>query len=126
MNICIIILGGGISLFLISPKLAGVALVSVPFAVFIMSILGTSLRSLSKRSQAQSEKATAVCEEALSNIRTVRSCACEYSEIEMFRKETDSAADLSQKLGIGIAVFQALTNLFLNGYMHSIKLKILK
>lgn len=108
-------LGGGISLFLISPKLATVALVSVPFAVIIMSILGGALRSLSKKSQAQAERATAVCEEALSNIRTVRSSACEFSEIEMFRKETNAAAKLSERLGVGIAVFQALTNLFLNG-----------
>lgn len=92
-----------------------VALVSVPFAVLFMSMLGNALRSLSKQSQAQSERATAVCEEALSNVRTVRSSACEYSEIEMFRKETNAAADLSQRLGVGIAVFQALTNLFLNG-----------
>lgn len=108
-------LGGGISLFLISPKLATVALVSVPFAVIIMSILGGALRSLSKKSQAQAERATAVCEEALSNIRAVRSSACEFLEVEMFRKETNAAAKLSEKLGVGIAVFQALTNLFLNG-----------
>lgn len=109
------LIGGGISLFLISPQMGAVAIVSVPFAVFFMSLLGTSLRSLSKRSQAQSERATSVCEEALSNIRTVRSSACEYTEVELFRKETNAAAELSQKLGVGIAVFQALTNLFLNG-----------
>lgn len=102
-------------MFLISPKLAIVACVSVPFAVVIMSLLGQTLRELSKESQAQAEKATAVCEEALSNIRTVRSSACEYSEVELFRKETDAAMIISQKLGIGIAIFQALTNLFLNG-----------
>lgn len=111
------LIGGGVSLFLISPQLSAIALVSVPFAVLFMSLLGSALRSISRRSQAQSEKATAVCEEALSNIRTVRSSACEYSEIELFRKETDMAADLSQELGVGIAVFQALTNLFLNGYV---------
>lgn len=109
------LIGGGISLFLISPQMGAVAIVSVPFAVIFMSILGTALRSLSKQSQAQSERATAVCEEALSNIRTVRSSACEYTEIELFRMETNAAAELSQKLGVGIAVFQALTNLFLNG-----------
>lgn len=109
------LIGGGISLFLISPKLAAVAMLSVPFAVIVMSLLGSALRSLSRKSQAQTEKATAVCEEALSNIRTVRSSACEFSEIEIFRRETDEAARLSQKLGVGIAIFQALTNLFLNG-----------
>lgn len=89
---------------------------SVPFAVIFMSLFGGALRLLSKQSQAQAERATSVCQEALSNIRTVRSSACEFSEIEMFQKETNEAARLSQQLGVGIAVFQALTNLFLNGY----------
>lgn len=95
--------------------MAGIALVSVPAAVFVMTWIGGALRSLSKRSQAQSEKATSVCEEALSNIRTVRSSACEYTEVAIFERETNAAAELSQELGVGIAVFQALTNLFLNG-----------
>lgn len=90
-------------------------MISVPFAVIFMSMLGGALRAISKKSQVQSERATAVCEEALSNIRTVRSSACEYSEIELFLKETNEAAVLSQQLGVGVAVFQALTNLFLNG-----------
>lgn len=118
------LIGGGISLFLISPQMCAISLVSVPFAVLFMSLLGNALRSISKRSQAQSEKATAVCEEALSNIRTVRSSACEFSEIDLFRKETNAAADLSQKLGVGIAVFQALTNLFLNGYVLFVHIEV--
>ncbi|XP_063695488.1 mitochondrial potassium channel ATP-binding subunit [Culicoides brevitarsis] len=109
------LIGGGISLFLISPHLATVALVSVPAGVLIGSIFGASLRILSKRSQIQSEKATAVCEEALSNIRTVRASACEMTEVELFSRETEQAAILSQQLGTGIAAFQAMTNLFLNG-----------
>ncbi|XP_037034874.1 mitochondrial potassium channel ATP-binding subunit [Bradysia coprophila] len=109
------LIGGGVSLFMISPEMATIALISVPVAVGVMSLLGGALRSLSKRSQAQSEKATSVCEEALSNIRTVRSNACEYSEMTLFQRETNAAADLAQQLGVGIAVFQALTNLFLNG-----------
>lgn len=119
MQLYEILSGGGISLFIISPEMATIALISVPVAVGVMSLLGGALRSLSKRSQAQSEKATSVCEEALSNIRTVRSNACEYSEVELFKRETDAAADLAQKLGVGIAVFQALTNLFLNGLAHT-------
>ncbi|XP_055530564.1 mitochondrial potassium channel ATP-binding subunit [Wyeomyia smithii] len=109
------LIGGSVSLFLISPQLASIALVSVPAAVAMFSFLGRSLRLLSKKSQAQSERATSVSEEALSNIRTVRASASEYSEVELFRQETDKAAVLSQQLGVGIAVFQALTNLFLNG-----------
>ena len=103
------LIGGGISLFIISPEMASIALVAVPLVVGLMSMLGGSLRSLSKRSQAQSEKATSVCEEALSNIRTVRSNACEYNEVELFKRETNTAADSAQQLGIGIAVFQSLS-----------------
>lgn len=99
--------------------MATIALISVPVAVFVMTMLGGALRNLSKQSQAQTERATSVCEEALSNIRTVRSSACEYTEVGLFERETNHAAELSQKLGIGIAVFQALTNLFLNGSVKS-------
>lgn len=113
------LIGGGISLFLISPKMSAIALFSVPIAVGFMSLLGRTLRSLSQKSQMQAERATSVSEEALSNIRTVRSCACEYSEVDLFRRETNAAAELSQRLGVGIAVFQALTNLFLNGMVLS-------
>lgn len=109
------LIGGSISLYLISPQLAVVALVSVPTAVFLGSILGSTLRSLSRKSQSQSERATSVCEEALSNIRTVRSNAAENAEIVNFERETDLVAVFSQELGVGIAVFQAVTNLFLNG-----------
>lgn len=109
------LIGGAVSLFLISPQMSVIALVSVPLAVAAMSTLGGALRQLSKQSQEQSERATMVCEEALSNIRTVRSNAAEFAEVRLFEVETSAAADFSQRLGVGIAVFQALTNLCLNG-----------
>ncbi|XP_059608462.1 mitochondrial potassium channel ATP-binding subunit [Phlebotomus argentipes] len=113
------LIGGGISLVAISPHMAGVALISVPSVVLMFSMLGQSLRALSKKTLAQTEKATAVCEEALSNIRTVRSNASEYQEAEVFERETNEAATLAQNLGSGIAVFQALTNFMLNGMVAS-------
>lgn len=109
------LIGGGVSLFMISSQLATIALISVPVAVLTLSIIGQGLRGLSKRSQAQSERATSVCEEALSNIRTVRSSACEYSEMDLFDRETQKSAELAQQLGYGIAVFQSITNFLLNG-----------
>ncbi|XP_017481699.1 PREDICTED: ATP-binding cassette sub-family B member 8, mitochondrial [Rhagoletis zephyria] len=109
------LVGGGVSLFLISPHMAAIALAAVPVVVAFMSYLGRKLRNLSRNAQAQSERATAVCEEALSNIRTVRSSACEYREMELFKQETNEAARLAQELGYGIAIFQGLTNFFLNG-----------
>ncbi|CAD7086580.1 unnamed protein product [Hermetia illucens] len=109
------LVGGSISLFMISPHMAAIALAAVPAAVAFMSLLGGTLRNLSKKAQAQTERATSVCEEALSNIRTVHSSACEYTEIKLFEKETNLAAEMSQELGYGIAVFQALTNFLING-----------
>ncbi|XP_073813685.1 mitochondrial potassium channel ATP-binding subunit [Musca autumnalis] len=113
------LIGGSISLFLISPHMAAIALAAVPCVVTFMTYLGKKLRSLSKNAQAQSERATSVCEEALSNVRTVRSSACEFQEMELFEHETNEAARLSQELGYGIAIFQGLTNFFLNGLVLS-------
>ncbi|XP_070490856.1 mitochondrial potassium channel ATP-binding subunit [Chironomus tepperi] len=108
------LIGGSISLFLISSQLACIALVSIPSAILIGSILGRKLRELSKKSQAQNEKATSVCAEALGNIRTVKSCAAEHIELMFFEQEVEESKALSQNLGVGIAMFQALTNMFLN------------
>ncbi|KAH8400093.1 hypothetical protein KR215_007018, partial [Drosophila sulfurigaster] len=128
------LIGGSISLFMISPHMAAIALAGVPCVVMFMTYLGKKLRTLSKNSQAQvsrsfdmdsklsnakllhfqAERATGVCEEALSNIRTVRSSACEYRELQLFEQETNEAARLAQELGHGIAIFQGLTNFFLN------------
>lgn len=108
------LIGGSISLFIISPQLATIALISVPTAVLFGSFLGRSLRELSRSSQAQTEKATSVCQEALGNIRTVKSCAAENIELMFFEREIVESARLSQELGTGIAMFQALTNMFLN------------
>lgn len=39
----------------------------------------------------------------------------EESEIELFDTEAEYAMTLNQKLGYGIGLFQAGTNMFLNG-----------
>lgn len=51
----------------------------------------------------------------MGNIRTVRAFAMEESEKELFSTEAYSAMQLNQQLGFGIGLFQAGTNLFLNG-----------
>ncbi|GAB0087696.1 ATP-binding cassette sub-family B member 8, mitochondrial [Sergentomyia squamirostris] len=113
------LIGGGISLVTISPHMAGIALISVPSVVLMFSMLGQSLRTISKETQRQTEKTTSVCEEALSNIRTVRANASEYHELEVFERETNKTAVLAQSLGSGIAIFQSLTNFMLNGMVAS-------
>lgn len=47
------LIGGSISLFMISPHMAAIALASVPCVVMFMTYLGKKLRALSKSSQAQ-------------------------------------------------------------------------
>lgn len=66
----------------------------------------------------QVEKTTAVADEAVGNIRTVRAFAMEDQEEDMFTFEAEEAMVLNQKLGLGIALFQAGTNMFLNRYFY--------
>lgn len=62
----------------------------------------------------QIEKATAVAEEAVSNIRTVRAFAMEDQERELYDSEAELAMVYNETLGFGIGWFQAGTNMFLN------------
>ncbi|XP_069672760.1 mitochondrial potassium channel ATP-binding subunit isoform X1 [Periplaneta americana] len=109
------IAGCGMSLFLISPQMTWTMLLIVPTVIITGTVIGSLLRKLSRDAQAQSAKATSVGEEAISNIRTVRAFAMEHQECELFCQESDKASLLNQKLGFGIGLFQAGTNLFLNG-----------
>ncbi|NXE97754.1 ABCB8 protein, partial [Menura novaehollandiae] len=87
-----------VSLYLLSPKLTGLLLVVLPVLVGTGAFIGAFLRSLSRQAQEQVAKATVVADEALGNVRTV-----------------DHAGRLSERLGLGIAAFQGLSNLALNG-----------
>ncbi|XP_018018920.1 mitochondrial potassium channel ATP-binding subunit-like [Hyalella azteca] len=58
---------------------------------------------------------TGVAEECLGNIRTVRSFASEEQEMQLFSQEVDKSRAMNETLGFGIGIFQAGSNLFLNG-----------
>ncbi|XP_062977760.1 mitochondrial potassium channel ATP-binding subunit [Elgaria multicarinata webbii] len=103
-----------VSLYMISPKLTGLLVVVMPFLVGIGAFIGTSLRKLSRKAQEQVAKATAVAEEALGNVRTVRAFAMETKEIQQYSAEVDHSSHLNMSLGVGIAVFQGLSNVALN------------
>ncbi|XP_038211164.1 mitochondrial potassium channel ATP-binding subunit [Zerene cesonia] len=109
------VVGSAVSLLVISPHLTGMTLICVPTVVIGGTFIGSLLRKLSREVQAQIEKATLVAEEAISNMRTVRAFAGEENEAKMFADECDTAANLSMELGLGVGLFQAGTNLFLNG-----------
>ncbi|XP_026461655.1 ATP-binding cassette sub-family B member 8, mitochondrial-like [Ctenocephalides felis] len=109
------LIGGSTSLYIISPALSSIAFVCIPTAVIIGSYVGSILRKKSREAQAQMERATGVLDEAISNIRTVRAFAMEDTESDLFLWEAERAQTLNEDLGVGIAMFQAATNLFLNG-----------
>ncbi|RLV89305.1 hypothetical protein DV515_00014956 [Chloebia gouldiae] len=104
-----------VSLYLLSPKLTGLLLVALPALVGAGAFIGAFLRSLSRQAQEQVAKATVVADEALGNVRTVRAFAMEEQQAGLFRAEVDRAGHLSERLGLGIAAFQGLSNLALNG-----------
>ncbi|XP_060517346.1 mitochondrial potassium channel ATP-binding subunit-like isoform X2 [Cylas formicarius] len=108
------IAGCSISLVTISPYMTLVTLLCVPSVIAVGTLFGSLLRFTSRRAQAQIEKATAVADEAVSNVRTVRAFAMEDQEKEMFETEAKHAMILNETLGFGIGVFQAGTNMFLN------------
>lgn len=109
------IVGCAISLVLISPHMTFVTMLCVPTIIAVGTGLGSLLRNTSRKAQAQIEKTTAVADEAVGNIRTVRAFAMEETEKELFDSEAEMAMVLNQKLGFGVGLFQAGTNLFLNG-----------
>lgn len=103
-----------VSLYVISPKLTGLLVVVMPVLVGTGAFLGSFLRQLSRSAQDQVAKATAVADEALGNVRTVRAFAMESRQVGQYADEVDRASQLNSSLGLGIALFQGLSNLALN------------
>ncbi|NWV96447.1 ABCB8 protein, partial [Machaerirhynchus nigripectus] len=100
---------------LATSQLTGLLLVALPALVGAGTVIGAFLRSLSRQAQEQVAKATVVADEALGNVRTVRAFAMEEQQAGLFSAEVDRAGRLSEQLGLGIAAFQGLSNLALNG-----------
>ena len=59
--------------------------------------------------------ATGVADEALSNVRTVRAFAMEEREMALYLRELQGSQWYNERLGLGIAAFQALSNIAING-----------
>ncbi|KAF1770190.1 hypothetical protein GCK72_002008 [Caenorhabditis remanei] len=108
------------SLYFLSPTMTMYTVAVVPGIILAGSAIGAGLRQLSRRAQAQSATASAVSDEALTNMRTIRAFAMEKLESRLFDSELDKARSMQEQLGIGIGIFQAGTNLFLNGMILSV------
>ncbi|XP_069158314.1 mitochondrial potassium channel ATP-binding subunit isoform X3 [Procambarus clarkii] len=108
------VLGCGISIYMISPKMAGMTAVLIPIIIGTGTALGNLLRAISREAQHQVARATGVADECLSNMRTVRAFAMEDAEKDLFAREVEKSRQLNELLGFGIGIFQAGSNLFLN------------
>eukprot|EP00126_Sphaerothecum_destruens_P008377 Sdes_comp20188_c0_seq1m13465 len=69
-----------------------------------------------KSTQAQKElsKATCIAQESVSQIRTIRAFASEDIELEKFSSQLARSETLNQELGVGIGIFQGLSNFAIN------------
>ncbi|XP_063308979.1 mitochondrial potassium channel ATP-binding subunit isoform X1 [Pelobates fuscus] len=111
---CTQTVGCFVSLYYISPKLTGMLIVVMPILVGVGAIIGSFLRRLSSRAQEQVAKATGMADEALGNVRTVKAFSMEKREVELYSAEVDRSCQCNEALGVGIAVFQGLSNVALN------------
>ncbi|KAM8967219.1 mitochondrial potassium channel ATP-binding subunit [Pelodytes ibericus] len=103
-----------VSLYYISPKLTGMLIVVMPILVGAGALIGSLLRRLSRHAQEQVAKATGMADEALGNVRTVRAFSMEPREVKLYSTEVDQSCRLNEALGVGIAVFQGMSNIVLN------------
>jgi ABC-type multidrug transport system fused ATPase/permease subunit len=92
-------------MFLTSYRLTLVVIAAFPPLIFVAMWQGRRLRNLSKETQAALAEATAVAEDSLGAIRTVRGFAREVGEAEHFAMSVDKALGVEMKYGLGHALF---------------------
>ncbi len=68
------------SLYVISPKMTTLTVVVLPLIIGTGTLLGSGLRALSRKTQECAAISMSLADEALGNIRTVRSFAMEEVE----------------------------------------------
>lgn len=88
------LLGTGVILFVLQPKLTFVALLVVPPVVIIAMFFGIRLEKISKRARDETAELSALAEETLSGIRTIQAHHAESSRIERY------GGQLSELLGV--------------------------
>lgn len=89
--------GGLLFLFFTSWKLAILLLIVLPPLALLAASFGGKVRKISRTVQESLGNASAAADEALSNIRTVRSFAAEPIESDRFEKALDKALDVAKK-----------------------------
>jgi ATP-binding cassette subfamily B protein len=89
-------IGGIIVLFFTSVKLAAVMIVAVPSVVAIAFYYGKKVRRLSKQVQDKLAESTAIAEESIAGVRTVRSFAAEFAERARYDAQVEESFEASK------------------------------
>ena len=89
--------GGLVFLFITSWKLAILLLIILPPTALMAARFGGKVRKISKNVQKGLGDASAVADESLSNIRTVRSFAAEDLETQRFLGALDTALEIAKR-----------------------------
>ena len=97
---------GGVALLLyMSPRLAGMAMAIVPVVAIGASLYGRWIQRLSVKVQDALARSTAVAEESIAGVRTVRSFAREDAEVARYRDSVDESYRLAARRAFVLGAF---------------------
>ncbi len=99
------VVGGIIFLFFTSAKLTIFILLIIPPIAYLVAVFGKRVKSISRASQDSLAVSSAVAEEGISGVRTVKAFAQEKWEIGRYDKQLENSFDLSMKKVFEIAKF---------------------
>ena len=105
-------IGGLVLMIITAPKLTLVLLAALPPAAVVVAKFGGQIRGTSRQVQEALGIASAVADETLTNIRTVRSFAAEETEDKRFGLALDHALDLARGRLSKIGKFMGLISLW--------------
>jgi subfamily B ATP-binding cassette protein MsbA len=80
------LVGGLVWLFVISWKLSLIAVVGVPLMAIIIRAIGKRMRQIGQQTQLRLEDVTAVIQETIAGVRTIKAFATEPMEIQRFKE----------------------------------------
>jgi ABC transporter fused permease/ATP-binding protein len=105
MRQLIIIVGGIIMLFFITPQLALIMLAIVPVVSVVAFLFGRYIRKFSRKVQDKVADSTTIVEETFQGIQNVKSFANEYFEVNRYANSVETIKKLAIKLGNVRGVF---------------------
>ncbi len=95
----VILFGGVVMLFFVSPKLSLFMLAVLPIIILLAVFYGKKLKNYSKNIQEKIADSNAVVEEAFSGIANVKAFTNELFEMNRYQKDVDTIEDISIKGG---------------------------